>query len=87
MLSDAVTDFISGKCKEFFWKLDLEQAVVSLFIFQGYCQAEVCFKFIKRAMKKCFEAILTLTQFHLHIRSTLIGPGLLAPQQYCSTQV
>ena len=39
-------------------------------------QAETCITFIKRTMTKCYETNIDSYMLLLHIRSTLISPGL-----------
>ena len=56
IMSDARSNFISEKFKNFCNCLNIEQAVSSLYHHQGNGQVEACIKFIKCTIKKCTDS-------------------------------
>ena len=55
LVSDAGTSFVSEKFQDLYRCLDTNHAASSLYNNKSNGQAEACIKFMRRAMKRCFE--------------------------------
>ena len=77
IMSDAGSNFILEKFRNFFSGVDIEQAVSSSYHHQSNRQVEACIKFIKCTMKKCSDGDIHMAM--LQIRTTPMGQGLPSP--------
>ena len=71
--------FFSEKFKEFCRNLNIEQAASSSYHHGRNGQVETCIRFIKLALKKCFDSNVDTYVALLNIRSTSLGTGLPSP--------
>ena len=55
IMSDAGSNFVSDKFKQFWKTLNIEQAISSSYHYQNNQQVEVSMKFIKCTIKKCID--------------------------------
>ena len=78
LMSDAGSNFISEKFKNFCNSLNIEQAVLSLYHHQSNSQVEACIKLIKCTIKKCSDSGGDIHMALLQIRITHLGQGLLS---------
>ena len=74
-MSDAGTNFVSERFRQFCKSINVEQAVSSAY-HQSNGQVEACIKFIKYTFKKCTESGRDKNIVLLHIHTMLIGQGL-----------
>ena len=79
LMSDTGTNFISDKFRKFCTKLNIEQAVSSVYHHQSNRQVEACIKFIKCTLKKCADCGGDIHMALLHICTTPLGQGLPSP--------
>ena len=56
IMSDSGSNFISDKFKTFCKSLNIEQAFSSPYHHHSNGQMEVCIKFLKHTLKKCFDS-------------------------------
>ena len=75
-VSDVDTNFAFEKCQDCCGCLIMHHALLSSYKHQSSGQGEAYIIFIKRNMKKCFEANIDICMALLQIRSTPIKPGL-----------
>ena len=78
-MSDAGTNFVSERFRQFCKSINIEQAVSSAYHHQSNGQVEACIKFIKCTFKKCAESDRDKNIALLHICTTPIGQGLPSP--------
>ena len=77
-MSDSDGNFISDKfktCKS----LNLEQAFLSSYYHQSNGQVEVCIRFVKHILKKCFDSRSDAHIALLQMQMTPLGQGLPSP--------
>ena len=79
VMSDAGSNFISEKYKNFYKSLNIEQAVSSSYNHQCNGQVEACIKFIKCTMKKFFDSGGDIHIAILQITTTPLGQSLPSP--------
>ena len=79
VMSDADSNFISEKFRNFCNSLNIEHAVSSSYHHQSNGQVKACIKFIKHTMKKCFNSGGDVHIALLQIRTTPLGQGLPSP--------
>ena len=79
IMSDAGTNFVSDKFRKFCSRLNIEQAVLSVYHHQSNGQVEACIKFIKCTLKKCTDSSGDIHMALLQINTTPLGPGLPSP--------
>ena len=79
MMSDAGTNFLSEKFRQFCKSINIEQAVSSAYHHQSNRQVEACIKFIKHTFKKCAGSGRDKNIALLHICTMPMGQGLLSP--------
>ena len=79
IMSDAGTNFVSERFRQFCKSINIEQAVSSAYHHQSNGQIEACIKFIKHTFKKCTESGRDKNTALLHICTMLIGQGLPSP--------
>ena len=75
-MSDAGTNFVSERFRQFCKSISVEQAVSLAYHHQSNWQVEACIKFIKHTFKKCAESGRDKNIVLLHICTTPIGQGL-----------
>ena len=78
-MSDAGSNFICKKFKNFCNNLNIEQAVSSSYHHQSNRQVEACIKFIKCTIKKCTVSGGDIHMAMLQIGHTPQGQGLPSP--------
>ena len=79
IMSDAGSNFISEKFKNFCNGLNVEQAVSSSYHNQINITVEACIKFMKHSMIKFFDSGSDIHTALLQIRLTPLGQGLPCP--------
>ena len=75
-VSDAGTNFISDKFKQFCRQLNIAQTITSSYHHHSNGQVEACIKFVKCAIKKCFHNNDGVNLALLQMILTPIGAGL-----------
>ena len=75
-MSDAGTNFVSERFRQFCKSINIEQAVSSVYHHQSNGQVKACIKFIKCTFKKCAESGRDKNIALLHICTMPIGQGL-----------
>ena len=78
-MSDAGTNFVSERFRQFCKSINVEQTVSSAYHHQSNRQVEACIKFIKHTFKKCAESGRDKNIALLQIRTMPIGQGLPSP--------
>ena len=79
-MSDAGTNFVSGKFWQFCKTINVEQAVSLAYHHQSNRQVKACIKFIKHTFKKCADSGGDIHMALLQICTlTPLGQGLLSP--------
>ena len=78
-MSDCGGNFILDKFKTFCKTLNIKQAFLSSYHHQSNGQVEVCIKFVKYTLKKCFDSMLDPHIALLQICMTPLGQGLPSP--------
>ena len=79
IMSDAGTNFVSERFRQFCKSINVEQAVPSAYHLQSNRQVEACIKFLKRTFKKCTESGRDKNIAMLQISTMPIGQGLPIP--------
>ena len=79
IMSDAGTNFISEKFRQFCKRVIIEQAVSSSYHHQSNGQVKACIKFIKCTLKKCTESGRDIYMALLQICTLPLGLGLPSP--------
>ena len=79
IMSDAGSNVISEKFKNFCNSLNIEQAVSSSYHHESTRQVEACIKFIKCTIKKYTDTGGDIHMAILQIRTTSLGQGLPSP--------
>ena len=78
-MSDAGSNFISEKIRNFCNSLNIKQAVSLSYHHQSIGQVEAYIKFIKHTMKKCSDSGSDVHMAMLQIGTTLLEQGLPSP--------
>ena len=76
LMSDGGTNFISEKFKRFCSRLNIKQAVLSVYHHQSNGEVKACIKFIKCTLKKCVDSCGDIHMVLLQIHTTPLGQGL-----------
>ena len=79
LMSDAGTNYISERFRQFCRQLNIEQAITSSYQHKSNDQVEAQIKFIKHTIKICLDNNDDSTLALLQIRSTMVGTGLPSP--------
>ena len=69
-MSDAVTNFVSGKFWQFCKAISVQQAVSLAYHHQSHGQVEACIKFVKRMFKKCANSGRDINMALLQMHTT-----------------
>ena len=77
-MSDAGTNFVSDKFRQFCKTINVEQAVSSVYHQQSNGQVEACIKFVKHTFTKCANSGNDMNMALLQIYTTLLGQDLLS---------
>ena len=77
-MSDAGTNFISDRFRQFCKAISVEQAVSSAYHHQSNEQGEACIKFINHTFKKCTNLGRDINMALLQIHTMPLGQGLLS---------
>ena len=76
IMSDTGTNFVLDKLRKFCSRLNIEQAVSSVYHHQSNGQIKACIKFIKHTLKKCTKSNGDNHMALLQICTTPLGQGL-----------
>ena len=79
LISDVGTNFASETFKELYRKLNIQQSKMSSYHHQSSGQGEVCIKFMKYTIKKCFDTKKDINLALLQIWSISVGAVLASP--------
>ena len=79
IMSDAGSNFISEKLKNFCNSLNIKQAVFSSYHHQSNGEVEAFIKFIKHTIKRCSDSSGDIHMAMLQLRTTPLGQGLPSP--------
>ena len=79
IMSNAGTNFVSERFRQFCKSINIEQAVSLAYHHQSNGQVEACIKLIKCTFKKCTESGRDRNIALLHICTMPIGQGLPSP--------
>ena len=76
IVSDAGTNFMSEKFKEFHSKMNIQQSITSSYHHQSNGVVEACIKCVMCTIKKCLNTNQDISLALLQIQSTPVGAGL-----------